>query len=425
VGEEQQVKLTNEDDHSYIGYAAYSNYQTGDMMLLGMSMKNGKRRQFSLLHVRPDLSMEDIPLQIRDGMQSLAYAALIPADAAVVNDDIDDLNAADMIFLFAPKYDKQAKVDFRKYTYMRIDKTGKVKEQFDLDMPSQDCALIGHHQAADGAVYLLSNYSSKSKEPFEKRYGECVYISNPAMHSGAANVRMQKYEEQLIGESKDKLAVIKIAGGKVASVVSNDIKEMAGLARRPESQKKTKAYDGGMFLVGNFYDLPDGGFLLTGQKIGYTKPKGADSKMRVYKDLVCLQANSNGRITAQYCISPKTLSSRDNTLFPIYQNLHLVADGKTAYLQLLENKSSQHKDCAAAMGGIGGYGGSISWRSNYYPSVVKLDLNSHAITDYAIPGNRKYQLWERCPFLMDQQDAAFIYVGSDGKKLWLGKYTMQ
>ncbi|HTO14770.1 MAG TPA: hypothetical protein VLZ83_03325 [Edaphocola sp.] len=422
VTSQEQVKLKNDDEKTYTGYAAYSNYQNGEMMLLGMSLNDGKRRQISILNIKPDLSVKDIPLDVKDGMQSLAFADLISKDHTKQN--VDDLDDADMVFVFSPKYDKKVKVDFNKYTYMRIDNTGKVKERIDLDLPSPNLVINGIHQDNKGAVYLVGSYSSKDDEPFEKRYGECVYINNPVMESGAPNVRMENYEKKLIKENKDVFATIKIENGAVVSIVSNDIKSLKSLAKSPSGQKKAKPYDGGMFLIQNFDGLPNGGFLITGQKIAYTKPKGTKYAMRAYKDLVCIQLDNTGKVVAQYCISPQTIKSKENTIFPILQKLNIAQDGQTAYLQLLENKSSKQKDNGGFMGGVAGNSAAISYSSNYYPSVVKLNIANQTISDYTLLGKRKFEVWNSCPYLWDSKNNALIYVGSDGDKLWIGKYEM-
>lgn len=169
VEEGADIVLKNEDENDYAGYAAYSNHATGDLYMLGMSIKDEQRRKVSLLHVKKaDLSTEEMPIDFTSP-QGLVYSGLIG------NGDDDDaegnLQNADMIFVFAPKK-ADPMPDQKKYTYIRIDNAGKVKERFEIDAPSPNMVITSHMRAKDGAVYFTAGYNSDAGESFEKRYGE-------------------------------------------------------------------------------------------------------------------------------------------------------------------------------------------------------------------------------------------------------------
>ena len=418
VEEGDDIVLKNEDEKYFTGYAAYTNHTTGDLFMLGMSEKDGERRKVSLLHVKKaDLSMEEMPIEFASP-QGLVYSGLIGNGED--EDAENNLANADMIFIFAPKK-ADPMPDQKKYTYIRIDNTGKVKERFEIDAPSPNMTISSHFRAKDGAVYFTAGYNSDMDVSFEKRYGEVIYLVNPAypVSAGEPNKRMETYHRDLEKRKMDVFSVIKINNGKVEWVSKNPIDDFEKKLQVPPGQKKGYAYDGRFLDVEVFEQLPNGDFIITGQINSRTKVNGTEWK--TYEDLMCFQLDNQGMLKTQYSIVPATLKSDVNTLYPIKEKLIIGQDGNTAYLQLLENETVERENYAAKMGEAGG---KITYRSNYYPSVLKFDIAAGKITDYAEIGEHNYKLRSH-PCIWMEKEKAMIYVGSDGRSaIWLGRYQM-
>ena len=421
VEEGEEIALKNIDGENYTGYAAYSNPETGDLYMLGMSTKDGERRKVSLLHVKKaDLSMEEIPIDF-SSPQGLVYSALVGNGDE--EEEERNLAHADMIFVFAPKK-ADPMPDQKKYTYIRIDNTGKVKERFEIDAPSANMVITSHLKTKDGALYLTAGYNTDAEESFEKRFGEVIYLTNPAYaveesERGAPNSRMYTYQRDLEKRKMDVFSIIKINNGKVEWISKNPIDELGNKLQVPPGQKRGYVYDGRFLNISLFDELPNGDFLISGQINSRAKVNGTEWK--TYEDLMCFQVDRQGVIKTQYSIVPTTLKSDVNTLYPIRQNLVISKDGKSAYLQLLENETVEHENYAAKMGKEGG---KITYRSNYYPSVLKFDIASSKITDYTVIGDHNYKLRSH-PYIWLENERAMVYVGSDGRStIWLGRYQM-
>ncbi len=408
--EGDEVNLKNEDEKYYTGYAAYTNNNTGDLYMLGMSEKDHERRKVSLLHIkRSDMSMEETPIEFKSA-QGLVYSGLVNNG---ISDGDDNLENSDMIFIFAPKK-ADPMPDQKKYTYIRFDNNGKVKERFEIDAPSANMTISSHMKTKDGAVYFTAAYNSDADESFEKLYGEVIYLVNPSYSasSGEPNKRMEAYHKDLERKKVDVFSIIKINNGKVEWISKNEISELENKLQVPPGQKKGYAYDGRFLNIEIFEQLPNGDFLITGQINSRTKLSGTEWK--AYEDMMCFQVNKQGVIKTQYSIVPASLKSDKNTVFPIKQKLIISDDGTTAYLQLLENESNEYKS-----------GGSVYYNAEYYPAVLKFDIANSKITEYSEIGDHNYTLRSIAPYLWLDKEKAMIYVGSDGRStIWLGRYQM-
>jgi hypothetical protein len=407
--EGDEVNLKNEDEKYYTGYAAYTNNITGDLFMLGMSEKKGERRKVSLLHVKKsDMSMEELPIDFKSP-QGLVYSGLVSNGG----EGDESLEQSDMIFVFAPKK-ADPMPDQKKYTFIRFDNNGKVKERFEIDAPSANMTISSHMKAKDGALYFTASYNSDDDESFEKLYGEVIYLVNPSysVSSGEPNRRMETYHKDLERKKADVFSIVKISNGKVDWISKNPVDELEKKLQVPPGQKKGYAYDGRFLNIEIFEQLPNGDFLITGQINSRTKLNKIEWK--AYEDMMCFQVDKNGIIKTQYSIVPACLKSDKNTVFPIKQRLIMGQDGNTAYLQLLENESSEYKS-----------GGEVNYYAEYYPAVLKFDIASNRITEYTEIGEHNYTLRSLAPYIWLDKEKAMVYVGSDGRStIWLGRYQM-
>ena len=384
-----------------------------------------------LLNVKTDLSITEIPLKF-SSPQQLVYTCLA-ANTATNDDDENessfegDIKNADMVFVFAPTFNKKNPVDYKKYSYVRMDNSGKVKEQFLIDMPSANFIITGNGATADGALYFCGSYMDK-EETFDQLYKEYSPLENPYYLEGA-NSRMVVYEAKTEKVKMDFFSVVKVSGGKMDWIKNNSIKEMEKLIQTPPKQKKAPAYTGNRFKVQNFVAMNNGDILISGQLLGRVKIKSYNNwtntvtsyAVKAYKDVVCLQLSSDGKVKAQFGVHPASVSDKMNTTFPIIENFYVGKDGQTIYWNLLETKVQ--KGYASFWDA---YGGSPTMYPNYYPSMLKMNLSNSNITEYNVFGNRKFLLNKYKPYIYNDADKSIIYIGSDHKsKLWLAKYDMK
>ena len=362
--------------------------------------------------------------------QQLVYTCLTAGTSADDEEDASafegDIKSADMVFIFAPTFNKKNPVDYKKYTYLRMDHSGAVKEQFTMDMPSPNFIITGNGQAADGAIYFCGSYM-EDEETFDQLYKEYSPLENPYYLEGA-NSRMTVYEAKTEKVKMDFFTVLKVNNGKVDWIKNNSIKDMEKLIQTPPKQKKAPAYTGNRFKVQNFVTMPNGDILISGQLLGRVKIKSYNNftntvtsyAVKAYKDVVCLQLSSDGKVKAQYGVHPESVADKMNTTYPILENFYVGKDGQSIYWNLLETKVT--KGYASFWDA---YSGSPKLYPNYYPSMLKMNLSNSSITEYNVFGNRKFLLNKSTPYIYNHADKSIIYIGSDKKnKLWLVKYVM-
>ncbi len=432
--EDIEIKPQNEEKRTYSGYASYTNSENGDLMVLATSVTKGDdeaaTKNFVVLHVKIDLSISEIPLKFASPQQ-LVYTCLKGSDAASTDAEDEsafegDIKSADMVYIFAPTFNKKNPVDYKKYTYLRMDKTGAIKEQFTFDAPSPNFIITGTGETADGALYFCGSYMDDDKT-FDQLYKEYSPLENPYYLEGA-NSRMTVYEAKTEKVKMDFFSVMKVSGGKVDWITNNSIKEMEKLIQTPPKQKKAPAYTGNRFKVQNFVTMPNGDILISGQLLGRVKISSYNNwtnsvtsySVKAYKDVVCMQLNADGKVKAQFGVHPASVSDKMNTTFPILENFYIGKDGQSIYWNLLETKVV--KGYASFWDA---YGGSPKLYPNYYPSMLKMNLSNSSITEYNVFGSRKFLLNKSTPYIYNEADKSIVYIGSDKKnKLWLVKYVM-
>lgn len=415
-----QITPQNDAKRAYSGYAAFREYETGKMMVLTSSETKGAdkriKKDFILLEVKTDLSTREIELPL--GPSQLVYCDIARKEISETNDDDNDnvtLDNGDMIFVFAPTFNKASNLDYKKYNYLRIDKEGNVKENISFDAPSANLIITSLVQAKDGSVYLSGSYSN-DKKPFDLLYKEYSPLENPCFPD-AANYRMSTYETKTEKVPMSYFSILKVKDGKMEWIKNTSIEDIAKSVKTPPKQKKATSYTGKRFYIEYFNVSDNGDLFLSGQLLG--RVKIGENSVKAYKQVICLQIGSTGEVKAQYGIQSPTILEKLNTLFPIYQEF-ISADNSTLYWNLMEVKTTEGYE-----GFFDAYYGRSTFYPNYYPSMVKINTTTNQIVDYQIIGNRKYLLNKTVPFIYNKDEKTIIYIGSDKKKkLWLAKYTM-
>ncbi len=415
-----EIKPANDDKRAYSGYDAFREKETGKMMVLTSSETKGEdkkiKKEFILLEIKPDLTTKEIALPLE--ASQLVYSDITKKENIVTNDGEDNvtLDNGDMIFVFAPTFNKTSSIDYKKYTFLRIDKNGIIKENFKIDAPSANLIITGLGQANDGSIYLCGSYS-KEEKTFDQLYKEYSPLENPC-YTGGSNYRMDTYETKTENMEMDFFTMIKIKNGKTEWIKNTAIEDLAKNLKTPDNKKKTPSYKGKRFLIEYFNVNSNGDVFISGQLLG--RVKLGESSVKAYKEVVCLQISNMGDVKAQYGIQPESISDKMNTMFTIPQDFISTNNGSTLYWNLMEVKAI--KGYASF---FDAYNGSPTFYPNYYPSIIKINASTNTIEDYKIIGDRKFLLNKTVPYIYNKADKSIIYIGSDKeKKLWLAKYTM-
>jgi hypothetical protein len=419
--EEVEIKPANDDKRAYSGYASFDDTETGKIMVLASSetKSDGKlKKDFVLLEVKPDLSSREIVLPLESSQ--LVYCATISNPGTETDENESsaegDISKNDMLFVFAPSFNKNSNTDYKKYTYMRIDRNGVIKENIKFDAPSANMIVTGCGQTPDGAVVLCGSYKDIDKT-FDQLYKEYSPLENPC-YTGGANSRMEVYENKTEKVEMDYFSILKFNNAKLEWVKNNPIQNFEKVLRTAPGQKKASIYKGNRLKVQYFSVAANGDIFISGQ----LKSRIMINKVSTdtYRDVICMQFNSKGEIKAQYGIKTESISDKMNTIFQMPQMFYVSADGQNMYWNLLETKSI--KGYASF---FDAYYGNPTFYPNYYPSMVKINTANNQITDYKVCGDRKFLLNKKVPYIYNEKEKSIIYIGSDkGKKLWLGRYQI-
>ncbi len=417
--EDVEIKPKNDDKRTFSGYDVFN---AGDYaMVLVSSETKGEdkkmRKDFILLRVGIDLSIKEMPLPL-DASQ-LVYSTVMENGNSNTDSETDDdceLCNSDMVFVFAPTFDKKNPTDYKKYTYLKVDKNGVVKENVKIDAPAANLIITGVAQAKDGATYLFGSYN-KEEKTFDQLYKEYSPLPNPCYTNGV-NYRMDTYERATEKMEMDFVTLIKMNNGKTEWIKNTSVEDLAKVVKTPAGQKKASAYTGKRLKIQYFNVLPNNDIFISGQLVGSEMMDKAYWK--TYKDVICLQFTSKGEIVAQYGAKPESIDDKQNIIFSIPQFFYPNADGSVVYWNLLEtNVFKGYADFWDA------YNGDATFYRNFHPSMIKINAATKEIMDYQEIGKRKYLLNQHCPFIYNEKDGTIIYIGSDKKSnLWLAKYTM-
>jgi hypothetical protein len=419
----ENITITPENDakRAYSGYAAYRENETGKMMVLTSSETKGSdkkiKKDFILLEVKIDLTTREIELPLEPSQ--LVYCDIAKSQNIVSPEDDNDgltLDNGDMIFVFAPTFNKVSSIDYKKYTYLRIDKNGIIKENIKFDAPSPNLIITCLQQSKDGSVYMSGSYTNDPKA-FDLLYKEYSPLENPCFPD-AANYRMSTYETKTEKLQMSYFSMLKVKNGKLEWIKSTAISDFPKFLKTPPKQKGATSYTGKRFLIEYFNVSDNGDIFISGQLLG--RIKIGDNMVKAFKEVICLQISNTGDIKAQYGIESPTILEKLNTLFPISQEFINANNGSILYWNLMEVKTI--KGYASF---YDAYNGNPSFYANYYPSMVKINTTTNQIEDYKIIGDRKYLLNKTVPYIFNKSENSIIYIGSDKeKKLWLAKYTM-
>lgn len=410
--EDIEIKPKNDDSRAYSGYDSFENESNRNLLVLASSETKGEdkrmKKEFVLLKVKTDLSVTEIVLPV--GNSQLVYSKEIENESE---------GNKDIYLVFTHSFDKNSSIDYKKYTYLKIDIDGNIKENVMFDAPSVNFIVTGIQKAPNGSVYFCGSYTEKYKDKtFDQLYKEYSPLANPC-YTGGSNQRMDAYENKTEKMEMDYFTIMKFNNGKQEWIKNNSIENMEKLVKTPPNQKKTHGYNGKRFAIDYFnINENNGDLFIAGQLIGTVVINKVFQK--VYKDVVCLQLNSNGEILAQYSVNTESIKDKMNTIFNMPQNFFIGSDGQTLYWNLLETKAI--KGYASF---YDAYNGNPTFYPNYYPSMLKINTSTKTINEYNIFGSRKFLLNKSVPFIYNEKDKSITYIGSDkGKKLWLAKYKM-
>lgn len=417
VANREKVVIKNVDDRSYEGFIDFGNSSNGELMVL-TGVTNKKEKNFYLLNVKPDLSFNEIPVKL-DGNHSLVYACTIQKNITDEDNEFD-ISKADMIFIFAPN-NKEA--DTKKYTYLRVNNTCKIIDQYTFAAPSPNLIITEAKLLDNGNVMLFGAYT-KTDKAFEYTFGEYGPITSPGYiatdNAGNQNLRMSKYNRNLEGNKMVAMVVMNMKQGGVEWTRDIPVKDIEAKLKKAPEQKKAPVYNGKSFKIQEFVVAPNGDLLVSGQLTGTSLVAGNFAK--TYKELICFHFDKTGELKAQYGYEPESIDDKNNTIFQIQQDFIAAADGKNVYWVVLENKSEKgYADFWDA------YNGVQTFYPVYYPSIVKINTETASISNMEELGKRKYRLNKDFTYFLSKKTNTLTFVGrdKDNKNLWLCNYKMQ
>ena len=249
--------------------------------IMGMSKSGG--REYLIMDVDKDLNIvKKTPMNF-DHPQSLLYSG-----------EIEETN--EWVMVFAPfggqGYGKIADPDPTNLTYVRIDKSGNIKERFNFKTKCNEWGIFDMAISGND-VYL---YGAGNINKPDKKYNVAPFtITNDAFPSPVTNEqRLQQLENSKFGH----LQVVKIANGKAEFVSAVSMDDINAKGIKPPAQKKLKEFNGKKFILNGINITSNGDVFINGQDFSYDKV--GEVKGRVYKDLLMFQFDKTGEFKKYY-----------------------------------------------------------------------------------------------------------------------------
>lgn len=410
---QEELKPRNTENRTFNGNVAYENAD-GSLLILGSSIKTDKKDKsisYSLLKVGTNLDLQEFPITF-DRPHILTYSMLVPKGDTEIEQEEEVVSNHEMLFVFAPM-----EGNLKEYTVVQMNSDGKVSHRFTVATPTPVMAITAHTTAADGSIFLCA-LSADEKTSFDDIIGEYAPMVNPS-YEGSANYRMQKFEKHMADTKFKHMNILKIKDGKLQWISNTPIADFKTKLKTPPSQKNGYSYDGKEFEVRDFYAMPDGGFVITGQvRVSLFKSPPLNIE---YKDVVCLRIDSKGNLISQFSYEPSCLSDGKSAIFEIPQELTASADGRYLYWTNYEVKGV--KGFASFSDA---YNGVATFYANYYPAIGKIDLQTNTISNIDVMGEGNFLLNRRNAYIELPNEKSIVYVGEDKKgSIMLAKYTFE
>jgi hypothetical protein len=418
VSETKEFKPKNAENKTFNGNASYR-ATDGSLWVLASSEKTDKKdksKEYSLLHVKTDLTLDETPINF-DRQHVLVYTLIVPKGGMSDEDQDEDAEEedGDMLFFFAP-----TEGDLKQYSLVQFDAKGKLVRQTQMAVPGNLTTFSAHRTLSDGTIYLVGLSIDEPKKTFSSAIGEWAPIENPSYTQyGVPNYRHETLERNVERIKFSQFVTAKIKDGNVVWLNATPINDFKSKLRVPSNQKGGYSYDGKRFVINGFQMMPDEGFLITGQvKVPVFKqaPKNIQ-----YRDVLVLRFDNKGNLLAQFSYKPTSLGDSKSIIYPIPQEFVASADGKSMYWINYEVKTfSGHASFYDAMNGI------TTFYPNYYPAVVKLDLQGNTMGKSEVMGDKKFFLNKRNMYVNLPSEKARVYIGEDKKgKIMLAKFTLE
>lgn len=417
VSETKEFKPRNAENKTFNGNVSYRS-SDGSLWVLATSEKSDKKdktREYSLLHVLTDLSLEETPITF-DRPHILIYSLIVPKPGSDLDelDEDEDAPDGDMIFIFAPN-----EGDLKQYTAIQFDAQGKVRSRFVISAPRNITSITAHRTLADGTIYLCGLAVDNPKRNFDNEIGEYASIINPSYTQyGTPNYRQDSHERNLEKVKFTDFMTAKIRDGKVEWINTTPISEFKSKLRTPPNQKGGFSYDGKRFTISDFYVLPDESFLISGQ-IKVPVFKQAPKNIQ-YRDVLALHISNRGELKSQFSYKPSSIGDSKSIIFRIPQEFVSAPNGKDLYWVNYEVKTfTGYASFYDAMYNI------TSFYPAYYPAIGKISPESGTISNFQIMGDKKFFLNRRNQYVALPAENARVYIGEDKKgKIMLAKFVM-
>ena len=393
-----KVKLKN-DEGRYDGYTSLTTEE--GVFIIASYDPGGKdvKDQFVALYVDNDLNVKQTPVTT-GGNYSLVFYG--------------ERESGNPFVIMAPK---NKMPDTKQYVYAEFTTRADLVKRISFNSPSPNM-LVMDFREINNDLYFVGT-STKSNDPYEEEFTDYADMENPGQ---GISRQAQKYSEDVFKKDMANFHLLKLKGGELVFASSTPVKNFDDKVITPPGQKKSHAYDGKRLEIEALSITPTGEYLVAGQLMD----KNYNLKRKVwltkYKDNVALFFSSNGELKAQYAVE-KVNDDTKSEVFRNTQSFALSSDGKSAYWQIMEVKSS--KGYATL---LDAWNGNTSFTPHYFPRIAKIDLTTNSLSGFTVMGdNGKFLMYQTNSILADGPSKTVYYIGHDGdyEKLWLGKVELK
>jgi hypothetical protein len=390
------IKLKSASDRNYMGIEKYGN----DNLVLAYyeNADEERSKQYVFLAIDTDGGVKETKLDAV-GNYSMVYSQAISEETRGTSVGEDDF-----VVILAPR---RGFGDPTKYIYLHYDMTGQLKNKVEFVSPSSNL-LVNSIDVKNGEVYLVG-LSTKSKEAYQESFADYSIIESPGFQ-GEGNNQFAKYNSRAAREM-DNFHLLKFSGNKMIFATTAPIDEFKAKKKTAPGDKGGKIYKGSKFNVMSFKVTPSNEFLIAGQLMS------RNTIGKVYGDLVCFHFDAQGKLRAQYAVD-KVFEDKASEIFGMPQSFNLTADGKYAYWEILEVKG--FKGYASF---VDAYNGNATFYPRFFPRISKIDLQAASLSEFKIPGDKKYfiNVDNGMSFNPVTHEALYVGCDKDFENLWVSK----
>ncbi len=418
----EKIKPKTDDGKKFFFYSSVADDEKGEIVtLLG---KKGKLKEpakhmqeYVLMKLNSNLDIvSEVPVTFSeaDGIQQVLYTGEILNEES--DPEID--NGNDWAVIFAPAggqgLGKFEGSDAAKYTYLRVDREGKVVQQTSFNTKGNMWQIKGIYENK-GKVIAYGPCQSKKVESSFMSAGDMGKVKDP---------ELKQTDFQLVC----------FEGNSTKYVSLTSIDRFKEIVQRPEGQKKGTVYNGKTTAIGGLQFAKNGDLYIIGQDFKKSSQLAAKAhgdmgvRSTIYGDLYLFKFDNSGQLKNFYSINNKAKkgglvgsSIHDARMYMSSGEVIESPDGKMATLLIREPfyvDEIQEENWDGSK--------TITVWPRYHLKSAKINNQSGEIEDFKEYGEKKYVLYDRNWISTIDNDSKILFLGEskNGKEMWLGRFDM-